>query len=109
MRARAEQAASVETISEDEFRRVCAEIYRDRFEIYSFRPDATEREALLWMLLGCLISLLSISHDELSSLADPSSEDLYGDAIHKLLQSRAEPLFDSRAIVEELLKKAEGE
>ncbi len=103
------EAASVWTISEEEFRRVCDDVYRDRFEIYRFRPDARPREALLWMLLGCLISLLSVSHDELSSLADPASDDPYGDAIFKLLHARTEPSFNPRPVVEELLKKIERE
>lgn len=102
-------ASGVETISEDEFKRVCDEIYRDRFEIYGFRPEARPREAVLWMLLGCLISLLSVSHDELSSLAEASSKDMYADAIFKLLQTRAAPPFDARPLVEELLKSVEAE
>lgn len=99
---------NVETISEDEFKRVCEEIYRDRLEIYSFRPGTSRSEAILWMLLGCLISLLSITDAELQALANSSSADPYGDAVCNLMQARAEPHFDARPIVEELLKRVEA-
>ncbi|HEY0323302.1 MAG TPA: hypothetical protein VGC66_20260 [Pyrinomonadaceae bacterium] len=98
-----------ETISESEFQRLCDEIYRDRFEIYAFNPNTTKREALLWMILGCLISLLSITDAELQSLADSSSLDPYGDAICNLLRERAAPPFAPQPFVLELSKKIENE
>lgn len=108
MRAQAEQSKTVETISEGEFKNLCDEIYRDRLEIYSFRPGAKPDEALLWMLLGCLISLLSVTDAELQALAQPSSPDPYRDAVFNLLHGRAAPPFDARPYVEELLKGAES-
>lgn len=112
MRAETEKSPARErgeTISESEFQRICDEIYRDRFEIYDFNPNATKREAVLWMVLGCLISLLSITDAELQSLVDSSSIDPYGDAICNLLRERAAPTFDPQPFVEELSKKVENE
>jgi hypothetical protein len=100
---------SFETISEVEFRGLCEEIYRDRFEIYDFNPGATRREAILWMLLGCLISLLSVGDDEVQSLADSSSRDPYADAVCKLLRERGAPPFAAQPLVEELSKRVENE
>jgi hypothetical protein len=100
---------SVETISEEEFRRLCEEIYRDRFEIYGFNPGATKREAVLWMLLGCLISLLSVGEAEAQALAASSSRAPYADAVCKLLLERAAPPFDPQPFVEELSKRVENE
>ncbi len=102
-------AESVETISADEFKRVCDEIYRDRFEIYDFNPAATKREAVLWMLLGCLISLLSVNDEELQALYGSSSRDPYGDAVRRLLEGRTAPPFDPRPVVEELSERVENE
>jgi hypothetical protein len=104
------RALTVETISEDEFRRLCEDIYRDRSTIYGFRPDARRGEALLWMLLGCLISLLSLSDAELQTLlADASGADPYNDAVCALLQARARPGFDCRPHVERLRQRAESD
>lgn len=111
MRADAEQSsarASAETISKADFEKLCDEIYRDRFEIYEFNPNASKREAVLWMLLGCLISLLSVTDAELQSLVDSSSTDPYGEAVCKLLVERGSPPFDPQPFVEELSKRVEG-
>jgi hypothetical protein len=98
----------VETISEAEFSKLCEEIYRDRFEIYRFNPGVGESEALLWMLLGCLISLLSIGEEELQSLADSSSQEPYADTIHQLLREHGRPGFDPRLYLEKLSESVEN-
>ena len=111
MRAQEEQvtATNVEAISEEEFKRVCDEIYRDRFEIYEFNPTASRSEAVLWMLLGCLISRLSITDEELQSLAGSSSLNTYGEVVCKLLIERSAPPFDPYPYVDELSKRVENE
>jgi len=91
---------SVETISESELKKVCDELYGDRFEIYAFNPGASRPDALLWMLLGCLISLLSVGEEELQALFDSSGQVSYRDAVCGLLEGRTEPPFDPRAVVE---------
>jgi hypothetical protein len=98
----------VETISEAEFSKLCEEVYRDRFEIYRFNPGAGKSEALLWMLLGCLISLLSVGEEELQSLDDSSSQEPYADAICQLLRGRAGPSFDPRPYLERFSKSVEN-
>jgi hypothetical protein len=112
LRVEAEQSGAevkVETISEGELKRLCDEIYRDRFEIYEFNPGAPKREAVRWMLLGCLISLLSVTDAELQALVDSSSLDPYGESVCKLLQERASPPFDPQPHVEELSKRVEND
>ncbi len=84
------------TISEEEFERLCRDIYADRQQIYSFRPYAPCREALLWMLLGCLVSLLSVPDSEHPTPHDSAHQDPYAEAICELLKSRAHPPFDPR-------------
>ncbi|HKS26652.1 MAG TPA: hypothetical protein VJS44_02475 [Pyrinomonadaceae bacterium] len=103
-----QSAMSVETISEDAFKRLCDEIYRDRFEIYEFNPAATRRDALLWMLMGCLISLLSIDFEELESLTASSRD--YSEVVCRLVREHAaSPPFDPRLLVEELANRAGNE
>lgn len=102
-------SASVETISEEELERLCDEIYSDRFEIYGFRPVASRREAVLWMLLGCLISLLNVSDEELQALAGSSTSESYGEIICKLTKERSAQPFDPQPVLERLTTKIEDE
>lgn len=94
----------METISEEELRRISDEIYRDRFAIYDFNPNAGRKDAVLWMLLGCLISRLSVTDEELRSV-----EGSYEEAITKLLRERTAPRLDARSVVDELVKRVENE
>lgn len=97
------------TISEAEFIKLCDDIYADRQQIYQFHPHVGKREALLWMLTGCLISLLSVPALEQPRGHDHSSDDPYTDAIRELLQNHMRPPFDPQAHLAELSKKIESE
>lgn len=97
------------TISEKDFKKLCDDIYADRFEIYEFNPNVSRREALLWMLLGCLVSLLSIPILEQPSVYGGSSADPYGDAIREVVLAHAQPGFDPGEYLLELSRKIEYE
>jgi hypothetical protein len=98
------------TISEPEFRKLCDDIYADRLLIYTYHPNASSpREALLWMLLGCLVSLLSVPILEQPSVYGGTSTDPYGDAVLELLLNRTEPSFDPRVHLLELSRRLEAE
>jgi hypothetical protein len=97
------------TITEEEFRKLCDDIYADRRQVYAFNPNVSRREALLWMLLGCLVSLLSIPILEQPSVYGGSSSDPYGDAICEVLKDHTEAAFDPRVHLLELSEKIESE
>lgn len=98
------------TISENEFKRLCDDVYRDRRQIHAFNPNASEEEAALWMLAGCLISLLDVPLWEQPSGRGGTSAEAYRAAIQELLQGRTKPVFDSRLRLAELTEKiAAGE
>jgi hypothetical protein len=97
------------TISEKDFKKLCDDIYADRFQIYEFNPNVSRREALLWMLLGCLVSLLSIPIHEQPSVYGGSSADPYGDAIREVVLAHAQPGFDPSEYLIELSRKIEYE
>lgn len=99
----------METISKEEFQRLCDEIYRDRFEVYEFNPDLSRREAALWMLMGCLISLLSVTDEELQRLASSSGRETYGDLVCELVRKHAAPPFDPSTHLEKLAQSVENE
>lgn len=101
--------AELPAISEAEFVRLCQDVYADRYQIYQFNPGAGRRGALLWMLLGCLMSLLSIPDTEHPSPYDNGSSEPYVDAICEILQNRMRTPFDPRTHLAELSKKIEAD
>lgn len=97
------------TISEQEFKKLCDDAYADRFQIYAFNPNVSRREALLWMILGCLLTLLSVPILEQPSAYGGASDDPYGDAICEVLKDRMEPDFDPQTYLSELSRRLETE
>ena len=97
------------TISEQEFKKLCDDAYADRFQIYAFNPNVSRREALLWMILGCLLSLLSVPILEQPSAYGSTSDDPYGDAIREVLKDRMRPNFDPQTYLGELSGRIEAE
>lgn len=100
---------AVSTISETEFVKLCDDLYADRRQIYQFNPHAGKREALLWMLTGCLMNLLNISVLEEPSVGVEPTSDSYGDVIIEFLRHRTAPPFDPQIHLAELSKKIESE
>ena len=97
------------TISEEEFEKLCDDVYADRFQIYAYNPNVSRREALLWMILGCLLTLLSVPLPKQPSAYGGTSDDLYGDAIREVLKDRTKPRFDPQTYLGELLGRIEAE
>lgn len=95
------------TISEQEFKKLCDDAYADRLQIYAFNPNVSGREALLWMILGCLVTLLSVPILEQPSVYGGASDDPYGDAILEVLKERVEPDFDPQTHLSELSRRIE--
>lgn len=100
---------TLETISKEEFQRLCDEIYVDRLRIHEFNPNLSRREAVLWMLMGCLISLLSVTDEELERLAAEPGQDTYGHLVGRLVRTHAAPPFDPSPCLERLSKSVEND
>lgn len=101
--------SEIHTISETEFIKLCDDVYADRRQIYEFNPNASRREALLWMLTGCLITLLSIPASEQPNADGHSNADPYLDAVREILHNRMQPPFDPQRHLAELSRKIENE
>jgi hypothetical protein len=86
----------METISEPEFKKLCDDIFADRRAIQAFNPNMSRREALLWMLAGCLVTLLSVPEAQQPGAFGAETSDPYGDAVLLLLERRAAPAFDPK-------------
>ena len=91
------------TISKSEFERICAGIAADKNSIIEHNPIGTDNEVLLWMLLNCLNSYLSLSDNEAPCFKGIPDEGTYRDAILFVLKNRSEGGFDPRPIIDNLL------
>ena len=93
----------VSKISEKEFEKICSEIYDDRDSICKHNPIGTREETLLWMLLSCLLSYLSISEIETPCFTGIPTAETYRKAILFILRNRKVKDFDAEKYLD-LLK-----
>ena len=94
----------MEMISVNELRVLCNELLSDIETISSWNPNLTVTDAFLWMLMGSLVSLLSVQPDELADIYDPEDQDHYFKAVVAILTNRLEPSVDPEHILNEFLK-----
>ncbi|CAN5732170.1 hypothetical protein BH20ACI4_BH20ACI4_07570 [soil metagenome] len=92
-------------ISENEFARICRGIYEDREIICQHNPIGTREEILLWMLLSCLISYLSLSEIETPCFTGKPDAETYRTAILFVLKDRMRENFDAEKYLEELVRE----
>ncbi len=92
-------------ITEREFKRICDGIAADREGIIKHNPIGTEEETLLWMLLSCLISYLSLSEIETPCFTGIPTAETYRNAISIILKQRMEPNFDFFSHLEQFSEK----
>jgi hypothetical protein len=81
-------------ISESKFAEICDGIRADRTIIVKHNPIGTEEEILLWMLLSCLVSFLSLEESETPCFTGRPDAGTYRDAIRFVLQGKMQPGFD---------------
>jgi len=90
-------------ISETKFADICDGIRTDRDLIIKHNPIGTEEEILLWMLLSCLISYLSLTEQETPCFTGVPDATTYRDAILFVLRTRMEQPFDPDRYLDEML------
>jgi len=76
------------TISESEFARLVDDILNERDSIIKHNPIGTDEEVLLWMLLGCLASYLSLTELETPCFTGKPDAVTYRQAILFTLKGR---------------------
>jgi hypothetical protein len=89
-------------ISEQEFAKICDGIYEDRETICKHNPIGSPKEILLWMLLSCLISYLSLDDKEVPCFPGEINAETYKSAILFVLQNRKSVEFDVEKHLEKL-------
>ena len=92
-------------INESEFTRICRGIYEDREIIRKHNPIGTREETLLWMLLSCLISYLSLTDSETPCFTGTPTAETYRTAILFVIKDRMSEKFDAEKYLDELVKE----
>jgi len=90
------------TISENEFVRIVEGIEEDRDIIIRHNPIGTPAETLLWMLMSCLVSFLSLSDNETPCFTGRPDVETYKEAIRFILRNQADPQFDPEPALDRL-------
>lgn len=90
-------------ISEKEFARLCAGIFEDRASIYKHNPIGAPDTVLLWMLMCCLISYLSLSDIETPCFTGTPDAETYRRAILFVLENRRSEDFEPEIYLEKML------
>jgi hypothetical protein len=96
---------TMSSITEREFERICTGIANDRDAIIKHNPLGTDAEILLWMLLNCLNSYLSLSEQEMPCFTGRPDEQTYREAISFVLSGRTEGGFDPEPYIDKLIKE----
>ena len=89
------------TISKAEFNRISEGIFDDRELITKHNPIGTGEETLLWMLLSCLVSYLSLTDTETPCFTGRPGAETYREAIRYIVRNHSADHFD----VEPMLAK----
>jgi ribonucleotide monophosphatase NagD (HAD superfamily) len=92
----------VSKISEEKFAEICEKIYLDREIICRHNPVGSAEETLLWMLLGVLVSYLSLSETETPCFNGKPTAETYRQAILFILKDRKSADFDAEKYFEKL-------
>lgn len=93
------------TISQIEFQRICNGIAEDRETIIKHNPLGSDSEILLWMLLNCLNSYLSLTEQEIPCFTGIPDEATYLEAILFVLRGRKKEDFDEWPDIDKLVGK----
>lgn len=95
----------VACISETRFAEICDGIRADRDIIIKHNPIGPDEEILLWMLLSCLISFLSLTDQETPCFTGVPDAKTYRDAILFVLAGRTENGFAPESHIDRMLAK----
>ena len=91
------------SITESEFNRICLDIRQERESIIRHNPHGTPDEILLWMLLSCLVSYLSLSEQETPCFTGKPDAETYRNAILFILENRQTGSFDIESHLQNLI------
>lgn len=82
---------------------MCKGIFEDREMICLHNPIGTHDEILLWMLLSCLVSYLSLSEIETPCFTGKPNAETYRTAVLFVLKDKMTENFDAEKYLEKLI------
>ncbi|MEP7147812.1 MAG: hypothetical protein ABI857_02925 [Acidobacteriota bacterium] len=89
-------------LSQAELERIVEGIFEDRDPIFKHNPIGTRPETLLWMLLSCLVSYLSLSDAETPCFTGRPDAETYREAIRFIVRNHATADFDAEPYLAKL-------
>ncbi|CAN5477638.1 hypothetical protein BH18ACI3_BH18ACI3_18230 [soil metagenome] len=89
-------------INRHEFARITEGIFVDRELIIKHNPIGTREETLLWMLMSCLVTYLSLSESETPCFTGRPDAETYREAIRYILRNHAVEDFDGEPYLAKL-------
>ena len=92
------------SITKAELDRICRGIREDRDVLIRHNPIGTDDEILLWSLMGCLISYLSVPEDQVPCFPGRPDAATYRRAILYILEGRREGAFDPEPAIDAMLE-----
>ena len=95
----------ISRITEAEFARIVGGIAEDRASIVQHNPIGTPEETVLWMLMSCLVSYLSLDDAETPCFTGRPDEETYRTAIRFILTTHRTEDFDPDPYLDKLTKQ----
>lgn len=89
-------------LTEQEFDRIVSGIHDDRLTITRHNPIGTDEETLLWMLMSCLVSYLSLDESETPCFSRRPDAETYREAVRFILRTRRAAEFDPEPYLDRL-------
>jgi hypothetical protein len=93
------------SITGSEFARIARGIKADRDVILKHNPAGSEDESMLWMLLGCLLSYLSIDEAASPCFIGRPTVETYRNAISFVLKGRVADDLNVEAALDDFLTR----
>ena len=93
------------SITEEEFGRIVDGIVADRASIVKHNPIGSEAETLLWMLMSCLVSYMSLDGTETPCFTGRPDAETYKTAIRFILNGHRSPDFDLEPYLDRLTQQ----
>ena len=92
-------------ITEREFQALCDSVLAEREAILRHNPMGTPEETLLWMLLGVLISYLSLDASETPCFPGRTGSGAFRSAILQIVAQKRTEDFDARPYLEDFASR----
>ena len=89
-------------LSENQFVTIIEGIEEDREIIIRHNPIGTPDETLLWMLMSCLVSYLSLNDNETPCFTGRPDAETYKEAIRFIVRNHSDPEFDPEPALDRL-------